>query len=67
MEDQVQVRLDKIAALRASGKLAYAERFERTHTLAEAAALPDGTARRARRGPGCGGAPLRQAYVRAHL
>jgi lysyl-tRNA synthetase class 2 len=44
MEDQVQVRLDKIAALRAAGKLAYAERFERTHTLGEAAALSDGTA-----------------------
>ncbi len=43
MEDQVQVRVDKIAALRAAGKLAYAERFERTHTLVEAAALPDGT------------------------
>ncbi len=44
MEDQVQVRLDKIAALRAAGKSAYAERFERTHALAEAAALSDGTA-----------------------
>jgi lysyl-tRNA synthetase class 2 len=44
MEDQVQARLDKIAALRAAGKPAYAERYERTHTLGQAAALPDGTA-----------------------
>ncbi len=44
MEDQVQVRLDKLAALRAAGKPAFAERFERTHRLGEAAALADGTA-----------------------
>jgi lysyl-tRNA synthetase, class II len=43
MEDQVQVRLDKIASLRAAGKPPFAERFERTHSLGEAAALPDGT------------------------
>jgi lysyl-tRNA synthetase class 2 len=44
MEDQVQVRLEKLAALHAAGRPAYAERFERTHSLGEAAALADGTA-----------------------
>ena len=43
MEDQVQVRLEKIAAMRAAGRPAFAERFERSHSLGEAAALADGT------------------------
>ena len=42
MEDQVQVRLDKIAAMRAAGRPAFAERFERSHSLGEAGAGPAG-------------------------
>lgn len=43
LNDQMQVRQQKIEAIREMGRLPYAERFERTHTPAEAAALPDGT------------------------
>lgn len=42
-EDLRQVRIDKLARLREAGIEPYPERFERTHTLGEAAALPDGT------------------------
>jgi lysyl-tRNA synthetase class 2 len=43
-EDLRQVRLDKLERIRERGIAANPERFERTHTLAEAAALPEGTA-----------------------
>ncbi|MBN1578178.1 MAG: lysine--tRNA ligase [Chitinispirillaceae bacterium] len=42
--EQMRVRLEKIPGLRAAGHHPYAERFERTHRLHEAALLPDGTA-----------------------
>lgn len=42
LNDQMQVRRDKCAAIREHGHLPYAERYERTHTLAQAAALDDG-------------------------
>lgn len=42
--EQMQVRAEKIALLRASGNHPFAERFERTHRLHEAAELADGTA-----------------------
>jgi lysyl-tRNA synthetase class 2 len=40
--DLTQARIDKIAALREAGRHPFAERYERTHTLAEALALADG-------------------------
>ena len=43
-EDQRDVRIGKLERLREAGILPYPERFERTHTLAEAAALREGTA-----------------------
>ncbi|MBN1309372.1 MAG: lysine--tRNA ligase, partial [Chitinispirillaceae bacterium] len=42
--EQMQVRLEKMKGLRAAGHHPYAERFERTHRLHEAALLPDNTA-----------------------
>ncbi len=42
MSEQTRVRLEKIPAIREHGHHPYAERFERTHTLAEAAQLDDG-------------------------
>ncbi len=42
-DDLRQQRLDKHARLAARGMSPHPERFERTHTLAEASALPDGT------------------------
>mgnify|MGYP001326758962 CR=1 FL=1 len=42
-EDYRQRRLEKRRALEAQGVHAHPERFDRTHTLAEAAALPEGT------------------------
>jgi lysyl-tRNA synthetase class 2 len=41
--DQRAVRIEKIKMLREAGLLPYAERYEKTHTLAEAKALADGT------------------------
>ena len=43
--EQMQVRLDKLPAIRTTGRLPYTERFERTHRLHEAALLPDTTAK----------------------
>ncbi|HMD68543.1 MAG TPA: OB-fold nucleic acid binding domain-containing protein, partial [Chitinivibrionales bacterium] len=40
--DQRAVRIDKIKTLRESGVLPYAERFEKTHLLADAKNLADG-------------------------
>lgn len=42
--EQMQVRIEKIPALREAGHRPYADRFERTHRLHEAAQLPDDTA-----------------------
>jgi lysyl-tRNA synthetase class 2 len=41
--DQRAVRIEKIKLLREAGLLPYAERFEKTHSLAGAKALADGT------------------------
>jgi lysyl-tRNA synthetase class 2 len=41
--DQMIVRQEKIAQLRAIGEHPFSERYERTHQLKEAACLPDGT------------------------
>jgi lysyl-tRNA synthetase class 2 len=41
--DQREVRIEKIKLLRQAGVLPYAERFEKTHFLRDAKALPDGT------------------------
>jgi len=41
--EQRKVRLDKLADMRAHGVNPYPERFERTHTIAETASLPEGT------------------------
>jgi lysyl-tRNA synthetase, class II len=45
LNEQARVRLEKIPAIRKAGDSPYADRFERTHRLHEAAALPDGTAK----------------------
>jgi lysyl-tRNA synthetase, class II len=42
--DQMRVRLQKIPAIQTSGDRPYADRFERTHRLHEAALLADNTA-----------------------
>lgn len=42
-DDYRQIRLDKLTKLKEHGVHAYPERFERTHTLAEASKLPEGT------------------------
>ena len=42
--EQAQIRLNKIPHIREAGFHPYAERYERTHTIADAAKLPDGTA-----------------------
>ena len=44
LSEQMQVRVDKINAIRQSGANPYADRFERTHRLHEAALLADNTA-----------------------
>ena len=41
-DDLRQVRLDKLDRLREKGHQAYPERFDRTHSLSDASALPDG-------------------------
>lgn len=41
--DQRAVRIEKIKMLREAGLLPYAERYEKTHSLAQAKALADGT------------------------
>jgi lysyl-tRNA synthetase class 2 len=43
LNEQMRVRLDKVSALKTAGYHPYAERFERTHRISEAAALEDGT------------------------
>jgi len=43
-DDLREVRLAKLARLRDAGVATHPERYERTHTLAEAVALPDGAA-----------------------
>jgi len=40
----VQVRLNKIPQIREAGFHPYADRYEKTHSIGDAAALPDGTA-----------------------
>ncbi len=42
-EDIRRIKLEKVAALRDLGRNPHPERFERTHTLAEASELPEGT------------------------
>jgi len=42
-DDQVEARRAKLAVLRESGRNPYPDRWHRTHTLADARALPDGT------------------------
>jgi len=44
VNEQMAVRIDKVPLIREAGFHPYAERFERSHTIAEAAALADGTA-----------------------
>jgi len=41
--EQMQVRFDKIAKIKERGEIPYAERFETTHTIAQAAKLDDNT------------------------
>ncbi|MGH7163655.1 MAG: lysine--tRNA ligase, partial [Planctomycetota bacterium] len=43
-DEQRQVRIDKLARLRAQGVAPYPDRYERTHSLGEAADLAEGTA-----------------------
>jgi lysyl-tRNA synthetase, class II len=43
--EQMGVRLQKAASMKKAGENPYADRFERTHRLHEAAALPDNTAK----------------------
>jgi len=43
VNEQMQVRLDKIPLIREGGILPYADRYERTHTIGAAAKLADGT------------------------
>ena len=43
LNEQMRVRLEKIAAMRKAGENPYADRFERTHRLHEAARLADNT------------------------
>jgi lysyl-tRNA synthetase class 2 len=45
INEQMRVRLEKAEAMRRAGKNPYADRFERTHRLHEAAVLPDNTAK----------------------
>jgi lysyl-tRNA synthetase class 2 len=40
--EQMQVRLNKIPQIREAGFHPYAERYEKTHSIADAASLPDG-------------------------
>jgi lysyl-tRNA synthetase class 2 len=42
-DDLRQVRIDKLARLEEAGVVPYPDRFERTHTLEQAARLPEGT------------------------
>jgi lysyl-tRNA synthetase class 2 len=41
--EQMQVRFDKIAKIKEHGEIPYVERFETTHTIAQAALLPNDT------------------------
>lgn len=41
--EQMQVRLDKIAKIKEHGDIPYVERFETTHTISQAAELPNDT------------------------
>ena len=41
--EQMLVRLEKVAKIRERGELPYAEKFETTHTIAQASELPDDT------------------------
>jgi len=43
VNEQVQVRLNKIPHIKEAGFHPYAERYEKTHSIADAAKLPDGT------------------------
>ncbi|MGA2507528.1 MAG: lysine--tRNA ligase [Chitinispirillaceae bacterium] len=43
INEQMRVRLDKVAAMRKAGENPYTDRFDRTHRLHEAQALSDGT------------------------
>ncbi len=43
INEQMKVRLDKLSLIKACGLTPYAERFDRTHRLHEAAKLPDNT------------------------
>jgi lysyl-tRNA synthetase class 2 len=43
-DEQMRVRIDKIRRIREAGSHPYAERYERSHTIAEAAGLSDGVA-----------------------
>ncbi|MCU0608140.1 MAG: lysine--tRNA ligase [Chitinispirillaceae bacterium] len=44
LNEQMKIRVEKIDVIRKSGANPFADRFERTHRLHDAAALPDGTA-----------------------
>lgn len=43
LSSEVDIRKDKVRKLKEEGKIVYAEKFDRTHKLAEAKSLPDGT------------------------
>lgn len=43
LNEQMRVRLEKVSALKMAGYHPYAERFERTHRIGDAAILEDGT------------------------
>ena len=43
LSSEVDIRKEKIKKLKQEGKIVYAEKFDRTHKLVEAKALPDGT------------------------
>ena len=43
INDQIQVRIDTVPKIREAGMQPYAERFDKSHLLAAAAACPDGT------------------------
>ncbi len=42
-KNEVEIRSEKLAAMRLSGVQPYQERYERTHLLADISSLPDGT------------------------
>ena len=43
LSSEVDIRKEKIRKLKQEGKIVYAEKFDRTHKLIDAKALPDGT------------------------